>query len=280
MIWWYLSASLLILAVMLLRQIMGNWINARVRYAMWAVVLVRLMLPFHSDGLPYILRSVLPKGWTALPMGNEELRGVLPAVYLLGAVITGAVLLYSNLRFTHHLKKNRREVHIDGCPLTVYLSERVESPCLVGVLQPCIYLTPQVYEDETLLRYSMLHEQTHYRHLDHIWSWLRCVCLCLHWYHPLVWCAAYLSKIDGELACDETVVRRIGCENKFDYGRALIAVTCSLAHQFPLGATTLIGSECLVKRRVERIVAEDSASVEEMLFTAVMMFIIVLWTCT
>lgn len=284
MIWWHLSASLLILAVMMLRRIMGNWINARVRYGMWAVVLVRLMLPLYTKGPPAILRSVLPnklaENWNGLLTSNEELRSLLMAVYLIGALITAAVLVFSNLKFTHHLKKNRTKVPIDGGSLAVYMSDCVESPCLVGVLCPCIYLTSQVYEDETLLRYSMLHEQTHYRHLDHIWSCLRCVCLCLHWFNPLVWMAAHLSKIDGELACDETVVRKIGCENKFDYGRALIAVTCALAHRFPLGATTLIGGECLVKRRVQRIVAEDHTAVDEMVFTGAMMFMIVLWTCT
>ena len=47
------------------------------------------------------------------------------------------------------------------------------------------------------LRHVLAHELTHYAHKDHIWSLLRCLALALHWYNPLVWLAAALSKRDG-----------------------------------------------------------------------------------
>ena len=69
-------------------------------------------------------------------------------------------------------------------------------------------------------RYALAHELTHYRHLDHIWSLVRLVCLALWWFHPLVWAAAWLSRRDGELACDEGVLERLGSEHRLPYGRA------------------------------------------------------------
>ena len=87
------------------------------------------------------------------------------------------------------------------------MEEGLPSPCLVGILSlPAIYLTPEAIQDEDTLRHVLAHELTHFAHKDHIWSALRCVCLVLHWYNPLVWLACVLSRRDGELACDEGAV--------------------------------------------------------------------------
>ena len=43
---WALTSSLLILAVLLLRLLLREDLSARARYALWAVVLVRLLIPF------------------------------------------------------------------------------------------------------------------------------------------------------------------------------------------------------------------------------------------
>ena len=43
---WFLSSSALVLAIFVLRAALGKKLSLRVRYALWAVVLVRLLLPF------------------------------------------------------------------------------------------------------------------------------------------------------------------------------------------------------------------------------------------
>ena len=42
---WVLSSSVLILVVLVLRTALGKRISARLRYALWAVVLLRLLIP-------------------------------------------------------------------------------------------------------------------------------------------------------------------------------------------------------------------------------------------
>ena len=70
----------------------------------------------------------------------------------------------------------------------------------------------------------LAHELTHYAHRDHLWAPLRCLALALHWYNPLVWLAVLLSKRDGELACDEGAVRRLGEDQRIPYGRTLVGM--------------------------------------------------------
>lgn len=102
----------------------------------------------------------------------------------------------------------------------------METPCLFGVLRPAIYLTPEAASEPVTLAHSVEHELTHCRHGDHIWALLRCLCLVLHWYNPLVWLAAALSRRDAELACDEATIRRLGEAERAAYGRTLIRISC------------------------------------------------------
>ncbi|MBD5161787.1 MAG: hypothetical protein HDT14_07220 [Oscillibacter sp.] len=71
---WVISASALILVVLLLRSLLGKRISAGLRYALWAVVLVRLLVP-----VPLFAVTVpqLPK-WTPPETMREENIYVLP----------------------------------------------------------------------------------------------------------------------------------------------------------------------------------------------------------
>src|SRR5699024_6588497 len=106
----------------------------------------------------------------------------------------------------------------------VYVTGAIQSPCLFGVPFPAIYIPAAVAEDEQALRHVLAHEQAHRRHADHLWTALRGLCLVLHWYNPLVWRAAVLSRRDGELACDEAAVRMLGESQRAAYGRTLVGL--------------------------------------------------------
>mgnify|MGYP000261345025 FL=1 len=60
---------------------------------------------------------------------------------------------------------------------------------MTGVLRPRIYLPIRLLSDyhEEDLRYILLHELTHYRHLDVITGYLMNLAGTLYWFHPLVW---------------------------------------------------------------------------------------------
>lgn len=163
----------------------------------------------------------------------------------------------NNLRFAARLHRSRCPLDIPEFPLPVYLMEGLSSPCLSGLFHPAIYLTPEVAENETALRHVLAHEATHYAHKDHIWSALRCTALALHWYNPLVWLAVSLSKADGELACDEGAVRRLGEEERIPYGRTLVdTVACRSQRPADLlsCSTTMAGGNKTIQQRVALLV--------------------------
>ena len=277
---WILSSSLLIVAVLLIRKIAGDRLSARLRYALWGLVLLRLLIPVSigesalsvqnwlpekqvqntvTQQLPVyttsdseeIINTTQPTQSATGPVEVSKSIAVLPVVYMVGCVVVGLVFLLSNLLFALRLRRSRR--FVTNHTLPVYETEAIESPCMYGVLRPAVYVTPAVLADKTAQQYVLAHELTHYRHGDHIWSLLRCVAVVLHWYNPLVWTASFASQLDGELACDEGALRRIGEGNRNDYARTLINLTCVGCGGMLTTATSMTGRKCDLRNRVVRI---------------------------
>ena len=275
---WALTSALLILAVLAVRFFTRGRLSFVNHYALWAVVLVRLLLPFQLPFLPspganaadlvptmpgILERPLTPDtavGYASIspdhfensgfhiqedgtvlseepswyPVLDQETGSIkayfggftvedtILAVWGWGAVLAGGVILLSNLCFWLRLTWSRRKISIQNVNFRIYTTNCIPSPCLFGLFRPTIYLTPETVEDEQTLRHVLTHELTHYAHRDHIWSLLRCAALALHWNNPLVWLAVVLSKRDGELACDEGAVARLGEEERIPYGRTLV----------------------------------------------------------
>ena len=167
-----------------------------------------------------------------------------------------------NLRHGLMLGRNREPLTCES-PIPVFVSEKVASPCLVGLFRPAVYLTPQSAASEETLRHVLTHELTHYRHGDHIWSLVRCVCLCVYWFDPLVWAAAYMSRRDCELACDEGALQRLGEAERIAYGRTLLEVVSHAARHANLlqTATSMNETKKQLKERVNFIVKKRKISI-------------------
>ena len=172
-------------------------------------------------------------------------------VWLGGAALTALWFTAVNLKLRRRLRGARR-LEID-CPLPVYLSDALPSPCLAGALRPRIYVTPAALDSPERLRHVLAHELAHYRHRDHWWPLVRCACLCLYWFDPLAWWAAALSRQDCELACDEGAIRALGEGERIPYGRTLVGMIAAGRTPLLQTATTMSGGKRRVKERVTLI---------------------------
>lgn len=178
------------------------------------------------------------------------LRKILLPVWRCGAAVTLLVFLSVNLRFAGRLRKSRRPLAVEGAALPVFVAEERAVPCLFGLLRPAIYVTQSTADDPELLRHTVAHETTHFRHGDHVWALLRAMCLALHWWNPLVWWAAKLSRQDGELACDEATIRALGETERAAYGRTLIRMACGRGVSPLLTATAMDGGKTSLHERI------------------------------
>lgn len=190
------------------------------------------------------------------------LTPVLKAVWHAGMAVMAVWFLLANLRFLLRLRRSRRPYPVESCPYPVYLTAELPSPCLFGLFHPAVYLTPAAVESPETLRHVLIHETTHARHLDPLWSLLRCVCLAVYWFDPLVWIAAIVSRRDCELACDEGALRQLGEAERIPYGQTLLRLipVAGRSESPMLSATTMTAGKRELKDRVTRI-AENRRTV-------------------
>ncbi len=185
----------------------------------------------------------------------DKMTGYLLLIWLAGMAVAGGYMLFYQIKWKKYLRENRRLLKAESPYsriLKVYIVEGLPSPCLSG---RSIYLTQEMAEKERQLTHILAHEYCHYRHLDFFWVMVRCCLTTVYWFHPLVWAAAYASKQDSELACDEAAIRLLGEEERFSYGKTLIGLIA--VHSFERSrmgiVSTMSGGEKGIRERVGRI---------------------------
>ena len=248
-----------------------------------------LNIGINIENLPeHVLSGTIENEVQNTMRGGYTLVEIARAIWIMGMVVLAVAFLFSNLCFWQRLRKCRsflgkistwietkeKEAEI----LSVYQTEMVDTPCLYGIFHPVIYVTGDVMDQEMCMKHILAHEMTHYRHSDNIWSLIRVICLVIHWYNPLVWWAAMLSRNDAELACDEATIWLLGEAERASYGRTLIGLTCEKRSAILVTATTMTGSKKSIKERITLIAKKPKMA----FFTLVMVIILILgaivWT--
>lgn len=104
----------------------------------------------------------------------------------------------------------------------LYLVDHIDSAFVAGLIRPKIYLPSDIPLNR--MGYIIAHEQQHIRRLDHVTKHLSFAALCIHWFNPLVWAAFILAGKDLEMSCDEAVIRQLGEDIRADYSASLLAL--------------------------------------------------------
>ena len=105
-------------------------------------------------------------------------------------------------------------------PVSVYFTDPVPGACLVGVFKPYIVL-PLITAPQDV-KNVLTHEVCHLKNKDHLWGVLRLFCCAIHWFNPLVWIAASMSRTDSELRCDDRVTGPMNESERKEYANVLV----------------------------------------------------------
>ncbi len=254
-----ITASVVILLVLLLRFLFRKAPKI-ISYALWGIVLFRLLCPVAlqsdlslfnlmdppitaagtlSGSIEYIPSDIgrtkspsvtLPAPGASdiindnLPQGEEQTAaGSSEAFWTIAAYVWAAGVLAMALytvKSYFHLRKKL----ITASPLrdNIYLADEITSPFVMGLIRPKIYLPS--FLDEREQSYILMHEQHHIRRLDPVIKALAFAALCIHWFNPLVWAAFILAGKDMEMSCDEAVIRKLGTGILADYTTSLLSL--------------------------------------------------------
>ena len=163
-------------------------------------------------------------------------------VWLLGSLV---LLFFAVLSFLKLKQKIATSIHLHD---NIYLCDDIESPFVMGILKPCIYLTSKIPGEawDSILK----HEYAHIKRADHIWKLLGYALLAIYWFNPLSWIAYILFCKDMELACDEKATKGMDKNQRAGYCEALI--TCSISHK-KVDVCPVAFGEVGVKERIKQI---------------------------
>ena len=155
-------------------------------------------------------------------------------ILLAGTVCVLFWFAFSNIRFRRKLRVNRieeisgdlKEMYLNLCrerkvkPVPVYFTDPVPGACLVGVFRPYIVL-PVITAPQDVIN-VLAHEICHLKNRDPLWNVLRLLCCAIHWFNPLVWLAAAMSRTDSELRCDDRVTAPMNEQERKNYANVLV----------------------------------------------------------
>ena len=289
-----ITVSFIIPAVLLIRLLLRK-APKKYSYLLWAVVAFRLICPFSFESafslfsLPLspsasetitltdipsidIAGSIREETLSYLPIVDssvepfptdrtlqrfklqDRLLSIAPTVWIVGIA---ALLLYSIVTYLLLRRRLGTAIRLEG---SVWQSDNVRSPFILGIIRPRIYIPFGL--DEEALGYVLAHERCHIRRLDHIVKLIGFLLLTLHWFNPLVWLAYSLMSKDMEMSCDEKVLAQasesMGSHAAQSYSTTLLAFAAN--RRFP-AASPLAFGETDVKQRITHVLNWKKAKI-------------------
>ena len=321
-----IQASIVICLILLIQAVLRNRLTARWHYALWLILVVRMILPWapQSRFSIYSLatwesKSNVPThvmseqdaepaktpgessatGQTTVrrePAGITErqdrnlpapirtsrasadsathtvsgLSGVLPFLWLAGALLLGGYIIICNLKLWRAasiecpstdkktlelLEECRSEVGLRTI-VALIPSKKVNTPILLGFVRPRLLVPENITKKLTReeLRYVFLHELAHVKRHDIALGWLTALLQVLHWFNPLVWLAFHQMRSNRESACDALVLSCTQGEGTQDYGQAIVSLLEHFSVPQPLpGLAGILETKSQLKRRIAMI---------------------------
>ena len=145
------------------------------------------------------------------------LENIFSVASIIWAVVALAIILMLTAIYFTTLYEIKDSRHLRD---NIYLSEKITSPAVYGILRPKIVL-PASYRDKDI-ELIIQHEKTHIRGLDNLWRMIAFMIVAVHWFNPFSWIFLKAFLTDLELSCDERVLVKLGTARSKEYASVLL----------------------------------------------------------
>lgn len=269
-----IAAGWLILAIIIIRFALHKapkWI----RCALWGLVGLRLVFPFSiesvlslipsketvspdiiydqtpsiSSGIAVLNRSVNPIISDSLsPNVGDSINplqvvvAVATSIWIMGMI---AMCIYTAVSYLRLRKNVETAICLRD---NIWQSENVQSPFILGLFHPRIYLP--FHKSESSIQNALAHENMHLKRCDHLIKPFAFLLLTVYWFNPIIWLAYILLSRDIEMACDESVIKKLNERERKDYSEALLL--CGVRNKHIVACPVAFG-EIGVKERVKNV---------------------------
>lgn len=234
-----IAASVTGVIVILIRKI--KRIPIRISYFLWVIPFLRMWLPvglgskfsFMSLISNFTSKTVVVyEGSRTFTMMNHIMAAdsYFPITYkanmledlfnttsVIWAIIAAAIIIAIGILYFVTKAELKGAKHIKD---NVYLSDKITSPAVYGIIRPKIIL-PSAFEEKEL-KYILAHEKTHIKNGDNLLRMVAFVTAAVHWFNPLSWLFLRSFLADAELYCDEKLISKYDEDEKKAYAISLL----------------------------------------------------------
>ncbi|MFM6931645.1 MAG: M56 family metallopeptidase [Novosphingobium sp.] len=256
-----LFTAVLIALVLVLRRPMARQFGPQAAYALWALPLLRLLLP--PIELPASMAPVAESAAAAetvvvyaagapLPVAEAGIdwATITFTVWAAGAVLFLVWRTVTYLRMRRDLLEGAIPVGEAG-PVRLVECPTVSAPVAFGVRDKVIALPIgfMAWHDRRARDLALAHELAHHQGHDLLINMLAQPVIALHWFNPLAWAGWRAMRRDQEAACDARVLAGQGGEVRADYGRLIAGLAGGprLALAAPM-ACPILGEKSIIHR--------------------------------
>ena len=196
------------------------------------------------------------------PAKSTDWYSIVFVVWLLGAIGFLGWLIFVKLRYyeslQHLMAGGPREAYelYDKCckelcvkPLPLWIVNKSMSPGIAFFGEPVLLVPLSLCNDESRLRFALLHELTHKKRGDHYMTLLLKILRAVYWFDPVVHFAFSELRSDMESACDSDVLAYIGHEQKRGYLTVILDMFSYDTE--PILGMSQIRSKRMAKRRMK-----------------------------
>ncbi len=242
-----IASTLLMVLVLLLRVPVRRAFGPQVAYALWALPVLRLILPPLPAGLRQAAATPLSRASETITVFVVDPTAAAPTpaaavsatdlvVSLLPAIAATLALLWAIgaagflvWHMTRHARFCRRMLtsaaaveHLRG--VRVIASPAAPGPLAFGVMRRYVAFpldfSDRYDDDERAL--ALEHEIGHHQRGDLVANWIALAVLALHWFNPVAWRAFRAFRADQELANDARVLAGRSAIDRHTYACAIL----------------------------------------------------------
>ncbi|KQM64919.1 hypothetical protein ASE75_07555 [Sphingomonas sp. Leaf17] len=233
-----IASALLMALVLLVRAPVRRAFGPAVAYALWALPVLRLLLPPMPSGWREAAATPITRAGETItifvtsPAGSAVVAST-PALSWLGPVSLGlwgvGAAAFLAWHLTAHadfcrriMARGRIVATIDG--IDVVESDAAPGPVAFGLLRRCVAFPGDFADryDADERELALAHELGHHARGDLIANWAALVVLALHWFNPLAWAAFRAFRNDQELANDARVLNGRSAVDRHIYACAIV----------------------------------------------------------
>ncbi|MDQ2892062.1 MAG: M56 family metallopeptidase, partial [Pseudomonadota bacterium] len=236
-----IASTLLMALVLLLRAFVRRQFGAQIAYALWALPLLRLLLPPLPSAWRAIATPISRAGETitvlvidpagiaaAAPTTTPaaafpSLGLVLAALWAAGAAVFLIWHVARHSRFRRRMLGSAAALDVVGA-IRVIESDAAPGPVAFGVMRRYVAFPRDFADrydaDERAL--ALAHEIGHHQRGDLAANWIALGVLALHWFNPVAWRAFGAFRADQEMANDARVLAGRSAIDRHSYACAIV----------------------------------------------------------